>query len=227
MVHIILCGDSIFDNQRYIQPGELNVTNQVRSLLLPGPQVTGLALDGEVTNGISRQLQSLPEDATHLVISIGGNDALGHLDLFSRHVNTVGEALLLLSEMRTRFEHEYRTMLEQAIACGLPVTVCTIYYPRFHTTSLERISAYTSDPSDGERLQNMAMGALAVYNDIITKEAFHAGIPIIDLRVLCHADQDFANAIEPSAQGGKKIARLIKDMTCSHDFSQKESRVYC
>ena len=34
--HIVLCGDSIFDNQPYINAGEQNVTKQVESLLSEG-----------------------------------------------------------------------------------------------------------------------------------------------------------------------------------------------
>ena len=176
---------------------------------------------------IPRQLQRLPGDSTHLFVSIGGNDALRNIDIFSQQVNTVGEALLLLADMRTRFEHEYRAMLEHTLSYGLPLTVCTIYYPRFTTKNLARMADYMLDLPNADRIQNMAVGALAVYNDIITKEAFHTGIPLIDLRVLCNEDQDFANPIEPSEQGGKKIARIIHDVTILHDFSQQRSHVYC
>jgi lysophospholipase L1-like esterase len=230
MAHIVLCGDSIFDNRSYVNitQGELEVTSQVESLLPTGSEVSILALDGDVTKGVPDQLIRLPGESTHIFISVGGNDALGNLEILSREVNTVGEALLLLSEMRNEFEKEYHAMLERALLYGLPLTVCTIYYPRFDAaTGLERISDYLFGTNKGKVMQQMAMGALAVYNDIITKEAFQAGIPLIDLRVLCNEEQDFANPIEPSEKGGQKIARLIKEITFSHDFSQKESVVYC
>lgn len=210
MAHIVLCGDSIFDNQFYIKPGELDVRSQVESLLPRGSEVSLLAIDGDVTNGIPNQLSRLPEETTHIFLSIGGNDALPHIESLSQKVKTMGEAMLLLYEIRNQFEKEYHAMLEKALSYKLPLTVCSIYYPRF----------------DAE-MEKMVIAALAVYNDIITKEAFQAGIPLIDLRVLCNEEQDFANPIEPSEKGGKKIAGLIKQITYSHDFSHKESVVYC
>ena len=77
-------------------------------------------------------------------------------------------------------------------------------------------------------IKKMAMVGLSVYNDIITKEAFQAGLPLIDLRVLCDEDQDFANPIEPSYIGGLKIANKIKEITMKHDFEkfQELSVVY-
>ena len=60
-----------------------------------------------------------------------------------------------------------------------------------------------------DSLQQAAMSALAVYNDVIIKQGAERGLPILDLRVLCNDDQDFANPIEPSAIGGEKIASKI------------------
>ena len=46
-------------------------------------------------------------------------------------------------------------------------------------------------------------------NDAITRQAFGARASLIDLRLICNQDEDFANAIEPSVVGGGKIARAI------------------
>ena len=153
---------------------------------------------------------------------------MGYLDIFSKEINTVGEAFLLLSEKRTEFEQKYHAMLKNALSFGLPLTVCSIYYPKFDAeTGLDRVSNLLGFTNNGHVMQQMVMGALAVFNDIITKESFQAGIPLIDLRVLCNEEQDFANPIEPSEKGGEKIARVIKKIAFSHDFSQNESVVYC
>jgi hypothetical protein len=71
-----------------------------------------------------------------------------------------------------------------------------------------------------------SMGALTAFNDAITHEAFAAGLPLIDLRILCNQDEDFANPIEPSAQGGQKIANAIVRVARQHDFSEPVSRVF-
>ena len=90
--HVVLLGDSIFDNQAYV-PGEPDVVAQLREELPREWSATLLAVDGDVASGVVRQLSSLPQDATHLVVSVGGNDALGFGYLLEERAGTVREAL--------------------------------------------------------------------------------------------------------------------------------------
>ena len=39
--------------------------------------------------------------------------------------------------------------------------------------------------------------------------AFTRGLPLVDLRLICDQDEDYANPIEPSVRGGEKIAAAI------------------
>jgi lysophospholipase L1-like esterase len=80
MSHVVLLGDSIFDNQVYVAP-DPDVRHQLHARLGTAWDVTLQAVDGHVTADVKRQLQRVPESATHLVISVGGNDALGHVSL--------------------------------------------------------------------------------------------------------------------------------------------------
>ena len=84
----------------------------------------------------------------------------------------------------------------------------------------------SNNGSSAEKLQNSAMSALAVYNDVIMKQAVERSLPIIDLRVICNEDADFANPIEPSAHGGMKIAETINWITLDHDFGNTKSVMY-
>jgi lysophospholipase L1-like esterase len=225
MTHVILCGDSIFDNSPYVQPDEPDVTTQVNALLPEDSKATRLAVDGDVTENIYRQLQSLPNDATHLFISVGGNDALGGINVFSEPVANVGEALIYVNTMRNQFETRYKEMLQHALSQQLPLTICSVYYPRFHSQNLERVFP-DGNRENEETLQQMAMAALANFNDAIFRQAFQLKVPLIDLRVLCDEDADFANPIEPSAVGGQKIARAIVDMLDSSKGSTNKITVY-
>ena len=225
MTRVILCGDSIFDNRPYVQPDEPDVTTQVNAISPEDSKATRLAVDGDVTEDIYRQLQSLPNDATHLFISVGGNDALGGINVFTEPVTNVGEALIYVNTMRNQFETRYRKMLQHALSQQLPLTVCSIYYPRFHSQNLERVFP-DSNGVNGETFQQMAMAALANFNDAIFRQVFQLKVPLIDLRVLCDEDEDFANPIEPSAVGGQKIARAIVDMLDSSEGSANKTTVY-
>jgi hypothetical protein len=51
--------------------------------------------------------------------------------------------------------------------------------------------------------------ALSAFNDVITREAFARGLGLIDLRLICRNDEDFAGPTGPSAKGGAKIAAAI------------------
>lgn len=192
MPHVVLLGDSIFDNKAYVGGGP-DVLEHLTGILPAGWTATLLARDGAVAGEVPWQFRHLPDDATHLVLSAGGNDALGHVDILDRRASSFGEVLDALAAIVQRFEQGYRAMLEQVTAVGLPVTVCTIYNGNL-----------------GEPVaQRRATVALAVFNDAILRAAAAAGHPTIDLRLVCDQPGDYANPIEPSVRGGEKIARAI------------------
>ena len=104
MKHIVLLGDSIFDNISYVNSGELDVPNQLRSLVNHRSRVTNLAVDGHKIGHIKNQLNNLPPSATNLFVSVGGNDGLGHLSIFNTKINTVGEALQQMYRIGNNFK---------------------------------------------------------------------------------------------------------------------------
>ena len=72
----------------------------------------------------------------------------------------------------------------------------------------------------------MAITALTVFNDVIIREAFAVGAPLLDLRLIGVADADYANPIEPSVIGGEKIARALAMLVREHDFAEGRSAVF-
>ena len=192
--HVVLLGDSIFDNAAYVPDGP-SVVNHLQGLIPLEWKATLLAIDGDVTADVVVQLPRIPEDATHLFMSVGGNDALAAMDTFTLTAGTVRDALCILTEVRQKFQRGYRAMLWEALGLNLPVAVCTIY-----------------DAVPGLSVE--AQTALSIFNDTITREAAAAGIPVIDLRHVCTEVEDYSplSPIEPSKQGGLKIARAIAEM---------------
>jgi lysophospholipase L1-like esterase len=208
MGHVVLLGDSIFDNARYV-PDRPPVIEQVRQCLPPAWRASLLAVDGHVSEDVANQLAGLPSDATHLFVSAGGNDALGESGILNEIACTVGEALGLVRDLGTRFQRSYRAMLQALSEANKPTTVCTVY---------------DAIPGLGPAEQ----AALAGFNEIILREAFRAGFPVIDLRLTCDQPSDYSHVspIEPSMTGGAKIARAIAEVARSHDFSQRRSAIY-
>lgn len=205
--HLILLGDSIFDNAAYVPKG-MPVIEHLRQIIPSGWQATLLAIDGDITSGVAGQTTGLPSTATHLVISVGGNDALQEIGMFSEPASTVGEALLQLSGVRDDFRHAYRQMLWHVLGLNLPVAVCTVY---------------NAIPGLG----SMEKTALALFNEIILQEAFMATVPVIDLRLICNEYDDYStlSPIEPSHTGGEKIARAIASLLDVHDFASGNSTI--
>lgn len=191
MGHVVLLGDSIFDNGAYVR-GAPDVVRQLRSKLPTDWDATLLAVDGAVTRDVAGQLARLPGDSTHVVVSAGGNDALGASFLLGQPVASVAEALSLLETAQNRFALDYEAMAGALAATGLPAAYCTVY---------------DTPPSSPD--QRIIRTALALFNDVVSRAAFARRSGLIDLRLICDRDEDYANPIEPSAQGGDKIASAI------------------
>jgi hypothetical protein len=202
----VLLGDSIFDNAAYVA-GDPDVVRQVRQRLPYGSKATLVAVDGSTTRDMREQLRRLPRDATHLIVSVGGNDALNNSDFLTTPARSTTEALLGLAAIGDEFERGYLAMLAETLAHGLPTAVCTVYYPRFPEAALQRV----------------AVAGLTVFNDCIIRAAFVHGL--LDLRLICTEEGDYANPIEPSAQGGGKIARAIVELA-EHGLTGGRTEVF-
>jgi hypothetical protein len=126
MSHVVLLGDSIFDNAVYV-PDRPPVIEQVRRGLPTGWKGTLVAVDGHTVEDIATQLPRVPTDATHLVVSVGGNDALMASGLLQERASTVGAALARIAGALGDFRGAYTSMLAKVLALGKPTAVCTVY----------------------------------------------------------------------------------------------------
>ena len=208
MAHIVLLGDSIFDNGAYTNGGP-DVISQVRQLLPDGWHASLLALDGATTVDVSSQVRRVPPDATHLALSAGGNDALSNVGILDRPVGSTAEALAALADVSQEFEEEYRRAVGACRQLQLPLTLCTIYDGCFPDAEFQRL----------------ASTALMVFNDAILRVGIEFGLSIIDLRFVCSSPNDYANPIEPSSIGGAKIARSVVTLATGEKNASVSARV--
>jgi hypothetical protein len=201
MPHAVLVGDSIFDNGAYVAPGE-EVIEKLMRQLPAGFQASLLARDGAVIADVASQLADLPADTSHLVVSAGGNDALQNVGILGASATSVADALTQLRSIRDRFRADYDAMLDTVLRQNLPTAICTIY------------EAQLPDM----RQRELAAGALTMLNDLITRSAVTRRLPLLDLRVIFSHRGDYANAIEPSGEGARKLAAAIVELLQRHDF---------
>jgi hypothetical protein len=208
MSHIVLLGDSTFDNARYTEGGP-DVISQVRHILPTDWRASLLAVDGATTEDVPSQLQHVPPDASHLVLSMGGNDALMNFNILNTSAASTSEALAALGDVSRGFEKRYRRAVGACRRRRLPLAVCTIYNGCF--------------PDD--TFQRLVSTALMVFNDAILRVAIEFGLAVIDLRFVCSSPADYANPIEPSSVGGAKIAGAIVNLVSAGHTENAGARV--
>jgi hypothetical protein len=209
MNHMVLLGDSIFDNAAYVNGGP-DVIAQLTALLPRDWKASLLAVDGSIATDVISQIAELPTTATHLIVSAGGNDGLSRAEVLQRPATSVGAAVNQLAVIRAEFQRNYTAMLEALLKCRKPLAVCTVYDPHF------------PDPT----MQRLTTTALNLFNDCIIREAILRGLPVLDLRLICTEAKDYANEIEPGVPGGRKIAAGIINLFQTHDFASKRTAIY-
>ena len=209
-MHLVLLGDSVLDNRDYVQDNEPDVCTHLASLLGDKHRATSCAVNGSMMTDTVDQLARIPKDATHLVVSMGGNNLIDQIAYADAPASTTVETLIILSALSEQFRKLYHESLQAVLKLGLPTMVCTIYNPRF----------------DDDTILTVTVTALQMFNDCIYQEVAQAGLPLIELRSICDDDDDFANSVELSAVGGQKIAEAIKQVVDTYDFSIKRTQVY-
>jgi lysophospholipase L1-like esterase len=189
---LVLLGDSILDNAPYTGPAP-DTTRHLRQQLGGDWTVERLARDGAVMSDVRFQLAQLGERADCIVLSIGGNDALEHVDLLERRASSAAQLFGALADIADRFATAYLEVAKAVAARTPRLILCTIYEPPL----LDRTTA---------RLARVPLGVL---NDRIVQLASCLGLEVLDLRSVCTAASDFVQQIEPSARGAAKIAIAI------------------
>lgn len=201
--HLVLLGDAL----QNIDLGG----GQIESALVPRPRnpwkLTVLQALPRLQRGHVREI---PEDATHVVVSIEGAWAIEASGLLRAGTHTIGEALEALCAAADEFEGILGGLIAAAQETGLPTVVCTLVPDRFAKPSQHRIAAT----------------ALAIFNDRVLLRAFAAGLPIVDLRRVCDEDADYASETLLSRAGVRKAANVIRAALYEVSRSVERTRVY-
>ena len=186
-MHIVLFGDSIFDNAPYTSGGPA-VVDHLQALVGPGEEATLRAVDGHRVANVMSQVERTPSTGTHFFLSIGGNDALDRVELLGRPVRTAGEGFALFGEAADGFAEAYWNLLDELKQRVDWLQVCTIYNGNFGVEA------------------PIMSAAVRLFNDAIQRAAIDHAIPVIELRDLLNRPEHYANPIEPSVEGGRVLA---------------------
>jgi lysophospholipase L1-like esterase len=195
-LHLALLGDSVFDSRAYL-PGAPDAAERVRQTAARfRPIRTSLmAVSGSRLRDLPRQVARTPDDATHLVVSIGGNDLL---DLGSRLRQGAGgwlERMRSAEPLLAEFRGRYTEACDAVAALSVPTAVCALYQPPVSDPLLRMVASAVSD----------------VVNRVVADAAHARGFDVIDLRTICREPEDFHDPIHPSSRAADKIAHVIAD----------------
>jgi lysophospholipase L1-like esterase len=184
--HLVLLGDSIFDNPQMIH-------HYLRKHLQH--PVTLVARGGSVSAQIHAQIPYVPRDATHLVVSVGGNDAL-------RIAFSLGVSITSMFQLPTRvsaFEADYEHAVSELKRLHKPVLLVLPYNPCL------------PDPT----MSWIARMGLPLFHNAMKRVAKKHDCAVLDLRtVINHEQPDLyapGDPIHPSREGSVRIAAAIME----------------
>ena len=198
MAYVTLLGDSIIDNKIYVNPGELSVKEHLEDQ--SGYVFNQIAVDGHTTDDvIEYQLGKVNNKlTTHNVLSIGGNDLLGHLGFLKNNIELTAieileQAVVLLAPIKNR----YRTIVKNLSQQTPNLLLCTVYEGNLVGDSFYSDVAFASK------------AMVSMFNDIVFNTGSSFKADVLELRNIFTTPDDYANPIEPSHIGGKKLSKEI------------------
>mgnify|MGYP003313757321 FL=1 len=225
MKKIYLLGDSIIDNAPYVQKNEKDVASHLNSMYKSSPQINiyNRAVDGHtMKNLLDTQVSDEGlNEATNIVVSIGGNDLLQKISFFqmtSKLSQVLGKDARIgkwgsreLNPSRNKvFEETYFEIIKpmqqdyESIVANLSnyrakLLLCTVY---------------EGDLVDSDEFSDVIYSSktmLSIFNDLVYRTAQKYNAEVLELRDIFVSSEDYANPIEPSHIGGEKLAKAIKD----------------
>ena len=199
MGKLVLLGDSTIDNKVYVQTGELSVKEHLDNLV--DYEVLQIALDGAITDDvINNQIDMIPDDTSHILLSVGGNDLLQEIDfLYQDFKYTPKRVFETVIGLLSPIADNYETIVKQ-LSTNRAKLLCATVYEGNLVGSVE---------FDSISYSSKAM--VSLLNDSIFRICDEHKLETLDLRNIFVSPEDYANPIEPSHQGGLKFARRITD----------------
>lgn len=155
-------------------------------------------------------VRAVPADATHIAIGLDGGWAVEASGLLRREAHSIREALDTLAAAADEFEAIFSCLVTAALETGLPTAVCTLVPARFPEPTQQRVAGT----------------ALAIFNERIERRAFIARLPIVDLRLVCDEDADYASETLLSRAGARKVANVVRTAFYEMWRSGGRSRVF-
>ena len=194
---LILLGDSVIDNNSYVHGHNKPVTSHLKEIL-PEWSIYKRARDGATIEDVINFQTNHLDRSSPTVLSAGGNNLLRMLSIVrDDRKMTFNQSVKSLKPLIEQFESDYDILLSRLSGSSL---CFTIYNPAF---------IYYDDTGFMSPFQKACEVTVNLFNDVIQRLVKRRGFDLLELRDLMTEKTDYANSIEPSHIGGKKIATSI------------------
>jgi len=201
--HLVLLGDAL----QNIDLGK----GQAESTLVPRPRnpwkLTVLQPPEVLRQG---RVRAIPSEATHIGICVDGGWAIETSGLLKGRAQSIQDALDTLATAADEFENMFARLIAAAAEAGVPTIVCTLVPARYVEASQQRVAAT----------------ALAIFNDRILRRAIAARLSIVELRLVCDEDGDYASETLLSHAGVRKVANVARSALYDISRNPGRTRVY-
>ena len=178
-----MIGDSILNNTNYILKEENSVPGLIKA---KHSDTYVFAKDEAIISDCNAQIEEIPQENntkdTHIFVSAGGNNILNSKNNISK------EVVDSLFQQYSTLIHSLKTKFPNT-----HIYLLNLYYPL--DTTFKKIYPYIDQ-----------------WNSLLEEFSEKNGLKIIQTNKLIINSNDFTNSIEPSEEGGKKIADVILNM---------------
>ena len=200
--HLVLLGDAL----QNIEMGE-----EAETLLVPRPRNPWKLTVLEPPQLLQqRRVRAIPSEATHIGICVDGGWAIETSGLLKGGARSISDALGSLAAAADQFEEAFARLIAAAVEAGVPTIVCTLVPARHQEASRQRVAAT----------------ALAIFNDRILRSATAAKLSIVDLRLVCDEEGDYASETLLSRSGVRKVANVARSALYEISREPGRTRVY-
>jgi hypothetical protein len=200
--HLVLLGDAL----QNIDMGE-----EAETVLVPRPRNPWKLTVLEASQLLQqRKVRAIPSEATHIGICVDGGWAIETSGLLKGSAQSIGDALDSLAAAADQFEEVFARLVAAAVEAGVPTIVCTLVPARHQETWRQRVAAT----------------ALAIFNERILRSATVAKLSVVDLRLVCDEDGDYASETLLSRAGVRKVANVARSALYEISREPGRTRVY-
>jgi hypothetical protein len=197
--HLVLLGDAL----QNIDLGK----GQAENALVPRPRnpwkLTVIQPPEVLRPG---RVRAIPTGVTHIGICVDGGWAIETSGLLQGRAQSIRDALDTLAAAADEFEDMFARLIAAATEAGVPTIVCTLVPARY------------VEPSRAT--------ALAIFNDRILRRTIAAHLSIVELRLICDEDGDYASETLLSHAGVRKVANVARSALYDISRNPGRTRVY-